>query len=165
MIIDQEIDKRLLILKVIWFAMLMSLVINLFVGLYAAANVGPLMKEDVFGMVRPFFYVVSFIIFLAIRYIRKLFLAGSGQYSQSSQTPQPPTFQGYMIATIVTLAMSEGIGILGLVLFFLGNNHMDLYLLAVMSAVAMFLYRPRRDAVIIWSRESQEDLSGGRSNT
>ena len=55
MIIDQEIDKRLLILKVIWFAMLMSLVTYLFVGLYAAANVGPLMKEDTVGMLRPFF--------------------------------------------------------------------------------------------------------------
>ena len=154
MIIDQEIDKRLLILKVIWFAMLMSLVIYLFVGLYAAANVGPLMKEDTVGMLRPFFYVVSFIIFITIRYIRKLFLAGSGQYNQSSQTPQPPTFQGYMVATIVTFAMSESIGILGLFLLFMGNYHMDLYLLIMMSAVAMFLYRPRRNAVIISSRES-----------
>lgn len=147
MVADQEINKRLLILKVIWFAMLMSLGLYLFVGLYAAANIPPLIREDMFGMVRIFLYVVSFIIFISIRYVRKLFLTGSGQSYQSSQTLQRPTFQGYMVATIVTLAISESIGILGLVLFLLGKNPMDLYLLIAMSAVAMFLYRPRRDAV------------------
>ena len=154
MIADQEIDKRLLILKGIWFAMLMLLIIYLCVGLYAAANIPPLMREDTVGMVRVFLYVVSFIIFISIRYIRKLFLRGSSQNSQSSQTSQPPTFQGYMVATIVTLSMSEIIGFFGLVLFFLGKNPIDLYLLIGLAAVTMFLYRPRRDAVIISSKES-----------
>jgi hypothetical protein len=39
---------------------------------------------------------------------------------------------------IVSLAMTESVGIYGLVLFFLGKNTMDLYLLIAVSAVAMF---------------------------
>ncbi len=148
MIADQEINNRLLILKIIWVAMLVSLVINLCVGLYVVANFPPLVREDLVGMLRTAFYVLSFIIFIAIRYVRKLFLA-QGQYNPSSQTLQRPTFQRYMTATIVSLAMSEGIGIFGLFLFFMGKNPMDLYLLIGLSAVAMFLYRPKRDAVII----------------
>ncbi len=161
MIADQEIDKRLLILKIIWVAMLMSLVINLCVGLYTTTNFPPLVREDVFGMVRTVFYVLSFIIFIAIRYVRKLFLS-QGQHDQSSQPPQHPTFQKYMIATVISLAMSEAIGIFGLFLFFMGKNPMDLYLLIGLSAVAMFLYRPRREAVIISSEDGQGDSGAGR---
>ena len=163
MIADQELDKGLLTLKIIWFAMLMSLVIYLFLGFYLGANFGPLMKEDVFGILRTLFYVVSFITLIATWYIRKLFLSGKGQYHQSSQTLQHPALQRYTTATIVALALSESIGIYGLVLFFLGKNHMDLYLLIVMSAFAMFTYRPRRDEVISLAQDGQEDSSTGRA--
>ncbi len=61
--------------------------------------------------------------------------------------------------------MSEAIGIFGLFLFFMGRNLMDLYLLIGLSAVAMFLYRPRRDAVIISSEDAKTDSGAGRSNT
>jgi hypothetical protein len=44
--------------------------------------------------------------------------------------------------------MSEAIGIYGLILFLLGKNQVDLYLLTALSAAAMTLYFPRREEVI-----------------
>ena len=161
MIGDQELDKRFLILKIIWFAMLMSLAVYLLLGLYAGSKFGPLMEEDTFGMVRIFLYIVSFITLIAIRYVRKLFGAGKGQYGQSGQILQRSTFQSYMAATVVALAMSESIAIYGVVLFFLGKNQRDLYLLVVISAVSMFMYRPRRDEGAILTRDGRGDSGPG----
>ncbi len=165
MIADQEIDKGLLNLKIIWFAMLMSLVIYLFVGLYAGARLGPSMKEDAIGILRTLLYIVSFVTLIATRYIRKLVLSRKSQYHPSSQTLQHPTLQSYTTATIAALAMSESIGIYGLVLFFLGKNSMDLYLLILISAAAIFMYRPRRDEVVTLARDGQQDSSPNISNS
>ena len=161
MITGQELDKEFLILKMIWFAILMSLGIYLFFGLYSSANFGPSMKEDVFGILRTVLYIVSFITLIATRYVRKCVLTGKVRYRQSSQTSQHPALQRYRTAMIVALAMSESIGIYGLVLFFLGKNPMDLSLLIVLSAGAIFMYRPRRDEVINLIRDGQEGSSTG----
>ena len=45
----------------------------------------------------------------------------------------------------VSLALSEFIGIMGLVLFFLGDNFQVLYTFMAISTIAMFLYRPKRE--------------------
>jgi hypothetical protein len=49
---------------------------------------------------------------------------------------------------IISLALCESVGIYGLVLFFLGKNTMDLYLLLGVSAAAMIYYRPRKDELL-----------------
>jgi hypothetical protein len=44
--------------------------------------------------------------------------------------------------------MSEAIGIYGLILFLLGKNQNDLYLLTALSAAAMTLYFPKKEEVV-----------------
>jgi len=46
---------------------------------------------------------------------------------------------------IVSLALSESIGIYGLVLFLLGDSFQTLYIFISISALAMFFYRPKRE--------------------
>ncbi|MDO8723633.1 MAG: hypothetical protein Q7J31_15610 [Syntrophales bacterium] len=161
MITDQELDKGLLTMKSIWFAMLMSVVIYLFVGLYVEPNFRSPMEKDAFAILRNVLYGVAFIMLIATRYVRRLILSGKGKYQQSSQTSQHPALQRYSIAMIAATAMSEAIAIFGLILYFLGKNRMDLYLLILVSALAIFMYRPRRDEVINLTRDGQEDLSTG----
>ena len=62
----------------------------------------------------------------------------------------------YIAAMIVSLAMSETIGIYGLVLFMLGKNTMDLYLLIFISAAAMFYYRPQKEKIIELAKSLKE---------
>jgi hypothetical protein len=149
MITDQELDKGFLTLQIIWFAMMLSVVIYFFVGLYFETNVHLPMKEEALDILRPFLYLIALITLVVTRYVRRLFLSAKGQYHQPlGQGFQHPAFRRYLIAMIVALGMSESIGVYGLVLFLLGKNRMDLYLLILVSAAAIFLYRPRRDEVI-----------------
>jgi hypothetical protein len=161
MITDQELNKGMLILKIIWFAMLTSLGIYLFVGLRTETIVQVPMDKDTFAIIKKVLYVVAFITLIATGYIRKLFLSGKIQHRPPTQTSQHPALQKYTAATTLALAMLESIGIYGLILFLIGKNTMDLYLLIVISAVAIFIYRPRKDEVIKLAQEGREDSTTG----
>jgi hypothetical protein len=72
-----------------------------------------------------------------------------GSEPMSSRPPSlsnQPLFLGeYTTAMIVSLALSESIGIYGLVLFLLGDSFQTLYIFISISALAMFFYRPKRE--------------------
>lgn len=159
MISDQKFDRGMLTLKVIWLAMLMSLVIYLFVGLYVGTNVQSSINEDSLDILRVIFYMLSFAILMATRVARRLILKGKRYYQAA--TLQTSSLQRYLTAMIVALTMSETMGIFGLVLFLLGKNSIDLYLLVGVSAAAMIMYRPRKEEMIILAQEKPEDLTGG----
>ena len=57
----------------------------------------------------------------------------------------PPYIAQYATAVIVSLALSESIGIYGFVLFLLGGGFKTLYTFIGISAVAMVFYRPKRE--------------------
>jgi hypothetical protein len=158
---EQELDKRLMTLRIIWFALLMSLAVYLFVGFRVGTSLQSLVNEDTFGILRTVLYAAAFAILIATRYIRKLILSGKSQVSQPAQALEHLALQKYSAATIVALAMSESIGIYGLVLFFLGKNSTDLYLLILISAAAMVMYRPRKDEMLNLVQESREDSGAG----
>lgn len=46
---------------------------------------------------------------------------------------------------VVSLALSESIGIYGFVLFLLGDSFGTLHIFVGISALAMFFYRPKRE--------------------
>jgi hypothetical protein len=161
MITDQELNKGMLNLKLIWFTMLASLGIYLFVGLRVKTIVQVPMDKDTFAIIKKVLYVVAFITLIATVYIRKLFLSGKIQPRPPDQTSQHPALQKYTAATILALAMLESIGIYGLILFLIGKNTMDLYLLILISAAAIFIYRPRKDEVTKLAQESRKDSTTG----
>ena len=148
MITEQELNRRLMTLRIIWFALLMSLAVYLFVGFRVGTNLQSLVNEDTSGILRTVLYAAAFAILIATRYIRKLIMSGKSQVSQPAQALEHLTLQKYSAATIVALAMSESIGIYGLILFFLGKNSTDLYLLILISAAAMVIYRPKKDEML-----------------
>ncbi len=158
---EQELDKRLVTLRIIWFAMLMSLGIYLFVGILVGANAQSSVSEDTFGILRTVLYAMAFAILIATRYIRKLIMSGKRQVSQPAQALEHLALQKYSAATIVALAMTESIGIYGLILFFLGKNSTDLYLLILISAAAMVMHRPRKDEMFNLVQASREDSGAG----
>ena len=58
---------------------------------------------------------------------------------------QPPFVGHYAAVVIISLALSESIGIYGLVLFLLGGGFKTLYTFIAVSALAMVFYRPKRE--------------------
>ncbi len=154
MITDEELGKELLKLKVIWFAMLGSLVIYLIVGLQIGTNIQASMDKSTFGVLKTLLYLFTLVIIVMTRYIKRFILSGKDQFGQPIQNPQPLTLQKYTTVMIVAWALLECIGIFGLVLFLLGKNRTDLYLLLIVSAVAMLWYRPKKDELISLARKN-----------
>ena len=148
MMTEEELDKRLMTLRIIWFVLLMSLGVYLFVGIHVGTRMQSSINEETVGILRTVLYAMACAILIAARYIRKLILSGKGEVSQPVQALEHLALQKYSAATIVALAMSESIGVYGLVFFLLGKNSTDLYLLILISAAAMVLYRPRKDEML-----------------
>lgn len=156
MITDAELDKGLTTMKVIWGAMLFSLAVYLFVALQIGDSVEVAMAPEVLALLRAALYLLACVILFATRFIRKLVLAGTGTATrQSTPALSHPLLQRYISAMMVALALSESIGIFGFVLFLLGKNALDLYLLLAVSAAALVVYRPQRDELLDLAREEQ----------
>jgi len=161
MIADRELEKGMMTMKIIWFAMLGALAVYLFVAIHIGASIQPSMNEDTFNVLRTILYALALATLAATRYIRKLVLSGKIGPGQPSPVSRHPMLQKYSAATVLSLAMSESIGIYGFVLFLLGKNSMDLYLLLLISAAAIVMYRPRKGQLISLMQEGQGDSATG----
>lgn len=120
------------------------------------------MAPDVLDLLRTVLYVLSFIILLVTRIVRRLVLSGKG-VGTSRQTPalSNPLLQKYLAAMMIALALSESIGIFGFVLFLVGKSAIDLYVLIGLAAVTMLVYRPRRDELLALAQEEQMQAAMG----
>ncbi len=152
MITDEQLDRELSKLKIIWFGMLGSLALYLIIGLQVAPSIQVSMDKSIFNVVKTVIYLFTLIIIVITRYIKRYILSGKSQQGQGIQSFQSLTLQKYTTMMIISWALLEAIGIFGLVLFFLGKNRTDLYLLIAISAVAMFWYRPKKDELVSVAR-------------
>jgi hypothetical protein len=64
----------------------------------------------------------------------------------------------YLVTVIVSLSLVESIGIFGFVMFILGDNFNTLYIFIGLSALGLYLYRPKADeyAAIIEALAAQQ---------
>jgi len=144
MIAEQDMDRVLAVLKIIWMALLGSLAVYWIVGQVVAPGLKSELSAEAFRMLRIALYALGFATLIAAGYVRRLILAAGGP-AQARPSSMP---QKYSSAVIASLAMSESIGIYGLVLYLLGKNAIDLYLLVGIAAAAVFYFRPRKDELL-----------------
>lgn len=136
---EQDMERTMLVLKVLWLALLGSLGAYLIVGRFVAPGLDLRLNADTFRVLRTVLYALSLVVLIAAGYVRRRMLAAKAPSAGSSTT------QEYSGAVITSLAMSESVGIYGLLLFLLGKDATDLYLLLAISAAAMFYFRPRKE--------------------
>jgi len=149
---EKKIDKNMLTLWIIWAAMLGSLAMYVIIAHLMGDEIGRNANPDFpVEMMRRILYLVSAIELLIAYYLRKFML--SGRIKGLGMTPtgagainskQPPYLAKYSITMIISLALSESIGIYGLLLFLLGDNFNTLYTFIGVSAIAMYFFRPKR---------------------
>lgn len=164
MISDMELDKGMRTMTVIWAAMLFSLVVYLLLATQIGATVKTALTPDVLDLLRTIFYLLAVAILCATRFVRRSVLAGKGVANQkASPTLSHPLLQKYLAAMLIALALSESVGIFGFVLFLLGGQTVDLYLLIGLAAVAMLAYRPRKDELLALAQEEQLQAAIGGS--
>ena len=61
----------------------------------------------------------------------------------SSIDPEGEAKKRYLVTVIVSMSLIESVGIFGFVMFVLGDNFNTLYIFTGLSALGLFLYRPK----------------------
>lgn len=147
MLSGQELEKGMSVLKIIWTALTMSLIMYVFAIPVVLGESSVDFPPEAYADLRLYMYGGAFATLVASWYVRRLILTRKPA-TTPTRSRQHPALQRYTTAMIVALAMAEAIGLYGLVLNLLGKNQTDLYLLTALSAAAMTLYYPRKDEVI-----------------
>lgn len=147
MLTAQELEKGMSTLKIIWTALTISLIMYVFAVPVMLRDSTINFPPEAYADLRITLYGVAFATLLISWFVRRALLAAHSA-PKPMKSRQHPALQRYTTAMIIALAMTEAIGIYGLVLFLLSKNHFDLYLLTALSAAAMTLYFPRKEEVI-----------------
>ena len=155
MISDSTLDRRMLAMRIIWCVILVSLAIYLFVGLLVEKNLQNSLNEDTYAVFKSVLYVLTCVTLIITWYLRKFLMTRNSPSFQTNQVSESEILQKYFVASIVSWALSESIGIYGLILSLVGKNTTDLYILIFIAAIALFLYRPKKEDVIGLAEENQ----------
>ena len=148
---EKKNDKNMLTLWIIWAAMLGSLAMYVIIGHLMGDEIGRNTNPDLpVDMMRRIFYLVAAIELLIAYYLRKFMLSGrirslgmTSTRAGAITSKQPSHIVKYTNAMIISLALSDSIGIYGLLLFLLGDNFNTLYTFIGVSAFAMYFFRPK----------------------
>jgi F0F1-type ATP synthase membrane subunit c/vacuolar-type H+-ATPase subunit K len=147
-------EKRLLTLWIIWAGIFVSLfVYALICHLWGDGIRGNAMPNFPLDLMRNVLYGVAIFTLILTHFLRKFMLTiRSGGSVPTSLRPQSDLTQSslisrYATSMIISLALSESIGLYGFVLFLLGDNFRTLYIFVGISAIALFFYRPKREEI------------------
>jgi F0F1-type ATP synthase membrane subunit c/vacuolar-type H+-ATPase subunit K len=152
-VIDREaLNKAFVTMKLIWAALLASLAIYVLVCHLWGEEIRANVSADIpVGLLRSVLYVVAVAELFLAYFLRKSIIkgrfggAGRDLVPHAAQADTGSIVNRYMVAIIVSLAISDSIGIYGLILFLLGDELMTLYTFVAISAAAMFYFRPKME--------------------
>jgi hypothetical protein len=148
----EELNTWMRNIWIIWASMLVGLVLYIGVCNYLAENLQARLSQDVpLEMFKNIFYGLTVGSLLLANFLEKLLLRVKiDQPHQAIKSPtpvchQPPFVTKYLNAVIVSLAISESIGLYVFVLFFFSVDFPTLYTFMAISVVAMFYFRPKME--------------------
>jgi hypothetical protein len=148
MIPQQELDQAMRTMKGIWAALVLSLLVYAVLVLLLLDDTHIDFPADVYRLLKLILFALAIVTLIASWGVRRLLLARSLVPKTTGRITPHPAIQRYTTAMIMALAMSEAIGIYGLILFLLGKQKVDLYLLVAIAMAAMVLFAPKREEVM-----------------
>lgn len=87
--------------------------------------------------IRSILYGVAILTFPVMKFVRHVML----RLNRRMRREKTPKFR-YMLTIIVSMLVAESIGIYGFAMYVLGDGYNTLYIFVMLSALAMFLYKP-----------------------
>lgn len=141
----EQLLKGYRIVLIIWVAILASLPIYLVVCTAVRDQLQSSVDSNTFEILKYALWGVSAFTLIGAHFLRKLLLRASTGTGIQTTSPQHPAVAKYTVAIIITMALLESIGIYGVVLYFIGMDTSSLQQLLIVSAIAMFFYRPRKE--------------------
>ena len=109
-------------------------------------------------LIRTILYIVAIVTFPMTNLIRHIQLRLNQTMPYSRDTPRLEAKKRYLVTIIVSMSLIESVGVFGFVMFILGDSFNTLYIFSGLSALGMFLYRPKMDeyARIVETLTAQE---------
>ena len=96
-------------------------------------------------LIRTVFYAIAILTFPLTNLIRHIQLR-LNQTMPCSQSPHELIAKRrYLVTVIVSMSLVEVVGVFGLAMFVLGDDFNTLYIFTGLSALGLFLYRPKPD--------------------
>lgn len=146
MITEQELRRGMAFVRGIWVAMFASLLLYVTIApMLFTTNVS--FSEQGYRTLRLAFYGGALLTLVLSWGIRRVLLRAFRPVTPN-RSGQHPAVTRYVSVMMVTMGMSEAIGIYGLILYVLGQQRQDLTLLTLLSAAAMLLYFPKREEIL-----------------
>jgi hypothetical protein len=136
-----KIEKNALFLHwIIVSMMLVTLMIYLFICYQFGHELQEPLPEERRVVFRTSFYIIAIIAFPITNLIRHIQLRLNqtmpGNKSAKSR---------YLLTVIVSMLLVESVGMLGFVMFMLGDDFNTLYIFIGLSCLGLYLYRPKED--------------------
>jgi hypothetical protein len=119
-------------------AVLVSLAAYLFACQHFGRTLQDFMPEERRITIRTIFYAIAIITFPLTNMIRHIQL----RLNQTMPGDKSATSR-YLLTVIVSMAFVESIGVLGFVMYWLGDDFNTLYIFLGLSLLGAYLYRPK----------------------
>ena len=123
--------------------MLASLVVYIIVCITLGDQIQHPLPEAQRVLIRTILYVVAIVTFPMTNLLRHIQLRLNQTMPFSSIDPEGEAKKRYLVTVIVSMSLIESVGIFGFVMFVLGDNFNTLYIFTGLSALGLFLYRPK----------------------
>ncbi|MBI4684598.1 MAG: hypothetical protein HY755_05325 [Nitrospirae bacterium] len=144
-----DLKKGMQTLWIIWALMIGSLAIYVVACYVTGDKIKINLEIYSFSLFKNILYIVVAVELVVAHYMRKFLLrVRSGKIAKESDgSIYRSALNKYTTALVSSLAIADSIGIYGVVLFFMSKDFQSLYIFVTISAIAMFIYRPKREGV------------------
>ena len=151
----ENFEKGMMVARIIWAAIFGSLLIYVIV---CHAVVDESFRKEIsagipLDLVRNILFGASGIALLLAYFIRRRIVSAkqvnsTNRFSISASPLNLAQFlPKYTVTIILSCALSEAVGIFGLVLFLVGDSFQNLYLFIGVSAIALIYFRPKKEEI------------------
>jgi len=161
MIRDFSSDQAKTAFKLLWLLMgliLLTLLAYLFVSEYYWEQIRVFqVSQDRLVWIRTILYILAIIAF-PITNLMRFIMVRLNQTMPGEATAK----QRYFVTVLVSMISAGTIGMLGFIMFVLGDDYNTLYIFCVLSALAVFLYRPKIEeylSIVEALQAQQEEVS------
>ena len=156
----ESFEKGMMVTRIIWAGIFVCLFIYVIV---CHAVAGGDFRSEATGvpldLIKNILFGASIILLFLAYFIRRRIVSvkpgdAINRPSGPSSTHNLSQFlPKYTAAILVSSALSEAVGVFGLVLFLLGDSFQNLYLFIGISAIALIYFRPKKEEI--------EKMAGG----
>ncbi|MCK5870738.1 hypothetical protein BMR07_11575 [Methylococcaceae bacterium CS1] len=135
---EQQLQSDLLLAGASRAVALVSLIVLVVICHIYSDKIQIGMEEQQRVLIRTVLYVVAITTFPLMKFMRHVLLR-LNQTTKSSSTSK----SRYMLTIAISMLVAESIGIYGFVMYLLGDSFNTLYIFTGLSALAMYLYKPK----------------------